>query len=229
MPFVRMMRMLSAMESGQLSGAALEALLQEPGRLGELQVLILDRALRKRMYASVATLQALLNSTSATGALLDLMAADALATVPAALMASPLAVSKLLASSSKKMAVFNSGVALEALAANPTALAAFRAAPSAAVFTTNLINGAAVAITGIVGTGSYICLGASTDAASNPTVTIATRKQGTPATFVVQKSTGADGTSGGGAMAVAIAQPLTVNHTISGWVNISLRLLRCDI
>ena len=236
MPFVRMMRMLSAMESGPLSGAALEALLQEPGRLGELQVLTADRALLKRMQSSNTTMQAVAGSTLAMPLVLDASDPDYLLTKQAGvLLASAIASQKMAAETRWRKAVINSHAALSHLVASPAGLNAFRSTASA--FTVRQYSnsgGALVNLSGLAGSGAkYLVLGASTESSAAFNVELRPYKAGVPIGLIsISAATGQDGVSGAGPMAMVIGGESAVPQfmrTSAENAYFSLRLLRCDI
>lgn len=221
MPFVRMMRMLSAMESGQLSGVALEALLQEPGRAGELQVIVADRSLRKRMLASTATM------TSLAGSATGISVAFADAQMLADLMASDAATRELARSAVGKVAVFNSSAALAALPASLIALTNFRNAPGASTLTISAGSSSAVTLPGTVAGGSYLCLGASATSTSAVPVTLNTYVRGTVNPINLTASSGTSGTAV--ALATALAGPITRTQVGSAGGDQYFRILRCDV
>ena len=69
MPMVRAMRMLNAIEAGTTSGAQLESLLADPGRLGEMQALLAMRGQVKRMASSSTAMTAVAASATAVSAM----------------------------------------------------------------------------------------------------------------------------------------------------------------
>lgn len=220
MPFVRMMRMLSAMESGQLSGAALEALLQEPGRAGELQVLIADRTLRKRILASLVTMAAL--SQSSAGATQLFANTQAVAD----LMASEAALGELLKFPAGKMGLFNSSAALTKALTNTATLAILRNAPGAVTLEVSAGNANAT-LPGTVAGGSYLLLGASSTHGNDQSLTLNTRVQGAVNPLSVSRSSGTTGMAD--AFVMALSGPVTVTKSSSGVGINYFRALRCDI
>ena len=86
MPMVRAMRLLNAIEVGTTSGAALETLLADPGRLGEWQQLLVLRGQMRRMAASSTAMTAVAASSTA------MTAAAASSTAMAAVEASSTAI-----------------------------------------------------------------------------------------------------------------------------------------
>lgn len=228
MPFVRMMRMLSAMESGQLDGAALEALLQEPGRAGELQVLIADRSLRKRMFASGATTDAILGSATARALLMENTAAysDMLAIENSRkkLMASSIAWTAFVSKPAGKMAVFNSSPTLSDVVLNAAALDILRNAPGSSTTTAVTSVAGGYQINGTVAGASYLWLGASSNSSSYST-TMSTYVRGTPNPVAIQNAGGSTGI--GQPIAMALTGPLVSTTPLAS--NFYIRILRCDI
>lgn len=220
MPFVRMMRMLSAMESGQLSGAALEALLQEPGRVGELQVLIADRPLRKRLLSSSATAAALSRSSAAVAQLF----ANAQAVTD--LMASDIALGELVKAPPGKMGLFNSSAALTTALTNSAVLTLLRNAPGAATLVVSAgINN--TTLPGTVAGGSYLCLGASSTNGSSQSITMNTNVRGTVNPVNLTSSTGTTGVAQ--TFVMALTGPVTCSKGTIGAGDNYFRILRCDI
>lgn len=219
MPFVRMMRMLSAMESGQLSGAALEALLQEPGRVGELQVMLGERALWKRMKLSSATMTALLGSRTATATAL------ANATARADIVASSTFMAQLAESAPAKMALSDSNAALLAVAATPGAVAALRSASKYALSQ----FAAASSVPNLALPGErYILLGASTSAsASGWNLLIGTFVNGS-AGYLPLVYSSATALSSNYAASLKAPYTVTMTNQLNGF-QVYLGLLRCDI
>lgn len=220
MPFVRMMRMLSAMESGQLDGAGLEALLQEPGRLGELQVMLSDRALWKRARSSSETMASIFGSRAATAAALEI------ASVRVEIVESADLLGSLAAAAPAKMALSDSHAALVEIAANPAAVNILRSASGYAVtpFTSVASGDASLPLSG----ERYILLGMSTAAsASGWSATPYTRVAGsTVAVPLVYNNTAA--LSQGYTASLKAPYKVSMAAAIAG-LQMYAGLLRCDI
>lgn len=116
MPMVRAMRMLNAIEAGTLSGAQLQALLEDPGRLGEWNVLLGMRGQLRRITTNNNTMSAVAISSTAMEAI----------------MANNTAMDAVVASGVALNAVAESSVARAMFIADARALAAINASDQAA-------------------------------------------------------------------------------------------------
>ena len=133
MPMIRAMRLLNAVEAGTTSGAQLQTLLADPGRLAEFNVLMGMRGQTRRMAASSTAMAAVIASSTAMAAVIAsstamaavaasstaMTAAAASSTAMTAVWASNTATDAVFASATARLAIYNSDTALTALQATP--------------------------------------------------------------------------------------------------------------
>ena len=247
---VRAMRMLNAVEAGTLSGAQFEDMLTDPGRLSEWNVLLGMRGQARRIVTSLTTMTAILESPLATTCLFtnpvsnaaaessasllstaiksaDLTAVIASSTAMKLVAASSSAMPAAIASTAIKMAFFNSDVALNAIAASPTAMAACRAAAQYEVRALSL--NASETTVALPGT-SYIVLGCSTSAAASRRYQFSTlRSDSTISTVAPFTRTLASTTATDFDIAIPIVTPYKIKPVNTGPVTLYYGILRCDI
>ena len=234
MPMIRAMRLLNAVEAGTTSGAQLQTLLADPGRLAEFNVLLGMRGQTRRMAASSAAMAAVAASSTAMAAVIAsstaMTAVIASSTAMTAVAASSTAMTAVAASSTAKMAVFNSDTALNAIAASVTAMAAMRAA-AGYIVGTSTASASPVAISGPNAAGSYIMLGYSKNSPTSQGITLfSTRRSGsaiaTSAGAITKppSSTGADIN-----IALPLVAPFQSTATSSTAYTWFFGMLRCDV
>ena len=182
MPMIRAMRMLNAVEVGTTSGAQLEALLADPGRLAEFNVLLGMRGQTRRMAASSTAMAAVAASSTAMAAVIAsstaMTAVAASSTAMAAVTASSTAMAAVAASSTARAAIYNSDTALNAIAASATAIAAIAA--SAAYQTKVNINSTNAATSiGFTGPAIIIKLSQSWSDSAGQNMVIGSLRAGT--------------------------------------------------
>lgn len=142
--------------------------------------------------------------------------------------ASSTAMTAVAASSTAKMACFNSDTALNAIAASSTAMAACRAAAQYNVQSWSENNTTAVTIS-LIGT-SYIVLGASRSAAAVRTDTFTTLRSGSAISLTTANTAGASSTTATDFnCAIPLVAPYTAKLNNTGTVTGYIGLLRCDI
>ena len=184
MPMIRAMRLLNAVEAGTTSGAQLETLLADPGRLAEFSVLLAMRGQTRRMAASSTAMAAVIASSTAMTAVAAsstaMTAVAASSTAMAAVNANDQAVriwmlagtdqvwsnfasvAAVAASSTAMAAVIASSTAMTAVAASSTAMTAVAASSTAkmAVFNSdtalNAIAASATAMAAMRAAAGYI-------------------------------------------------------------------------
>ena len=125
MPMIRVMRMLNSIEAGITTGAQLQALLADPIKLGEWNVLVGMSGQARRMAASSVTMNAVAASSTAMNAVAAsstaMNAVIASSTAMAAVAASSTAMAAVAASSTAMAAVWASNTATDAVFASATA------------------------------------------------------------------------------------------------------------
>lgn len=252
MPMLRSMRLLNSIEAGITDGAALQTLLADAGRLAEFKVMLQIRAYVRRMTAAPTTMAAIFGSARASEAF---FAADsyvgkgmetvigvtdpALAALPtlanvaasstamASVAANTVIMAGIASSRTAKTTIFDYDVALNAIAASATALAACRAAAGYAVqaWTENYTTPVSLPLTG----AKYIVLGASKASSAGRAYTVDTRRSGSTisATTPGFLSTGTTATDVN--LAIPIAGPYSAASVSGGATAAYLGLLRCDI
>ena len=233
MPMIRAMRLLNAVEAGTITGAQLQTLLADPGRLAEFNVLLGMRGQTRRMAASSTAMTAVLASSTARAAVIAsstaMTAVAASSTAMTAVLASSTAMTAVAASSTAKMAVFNSDTALNAIAASTTAMAAMRAAAGYIVGTSAAAT-SPVTISGPDAAGSYIMLGYSKLSSEYQGISLfSTRRHGSAiatsaAPISSLSSDGADVN-----IALPLVAPFQATATSAGGTSWYFGMLRCDV
>ena len=243
MPMVRAMRMLNAIEAGTTSGVQLQALLQDPGRLGEWQQLLVMRGQTRRIAASSTAMAAVAASSTAMAAVAAsstamaavvasstaIAAVAASSTAMAAVAASSTAMAAVAASSTARMAIFGSDTALAAVAGSSAALAELRASSRYSLQSTTGAN-SAKAIPGTTAEASYILVGISTINGQSYQITnFSTRRSGSTRPTAANPA----GSTGSTAQTVTLCTPLVApftftTNTTSGYTWY-FGLLRCDV
>lgn len=127
MPMLRAIRTLNNLEAGTLSGAALQTLLADTGRLGDFVSLVTQRGHARRLAASSTAMTAVAASSTAMAAVI------ASSTAMTAVTASSTAMTAVAASSTAMGLVVNSLTMLPAIGASNNALAAVFASSTARV------------------------------------------------------------------------------------------------
>ena len=156
MPMVRAMRLLNAVEAGTTSGAQLQALLSDPGRLGEWSVLMGMRGQTRRMAASSTAMTAVAASSTA------MTAVAASLTAMTAVAASLTAMTAVAASKTALLACWNSAIALDALRGTTVALNTLLNSPFK-----SSINHGPILYTGVMVPGKTILLQSRNDSGSD--------------------------------------------------------------
>lgn len=254
MPMLRSMRLLNSIEAGITDGAALQTLLSDAGRLAEFKVMLQMRAYVRRMTAAPTTMAAIFGSARASeaffaadsyvgkgmetvigvtdpalAALPTLAGVAASSTAMASVAANTVIMAGIASSRTAKTTIFDYDVALNAIAASATALAACRAAAGYAVqaWTENNTTPVSLPLTG----AKYIVLGASKVASGSRAYTVYTRRSGstisatTPVILSMQTGTTATDVN----LAIPIAGPYSAASGSVGATAAYLGLLRCDI
>ena len=255
MPMVRAMRLLNTLESGTTSGAQLQALLANPGNLGEWQSFMTLRGQMRRMFASTTARTAVLASATAMSqvakspiavqAMLDspesvsaiVLSATAMSQLAANLMcmksifAENSAVAAIGPSTTAKMALFNSNTALEALLQNPGALELLRNEDYGyqLLQTTPLQHGSQVPSTLTRINASFIMLGISNEQ-SNSTVlsSVAQKRPGSTANSAFQYNNLNKKDGRDYDAALPLLGPVGLYQSTPDGGNWQLGLMRCD-
>ena len=199
--------MLNAIEAGTTSGAQLETLLGDSGRLAEFNVLLDMRGQARRIASATTTMTAIAASSTAM----------------TAVIASSTALTAIVESSTAKMVIFNSDTALAAISASSTALNAMRTAAQY-----NLYGGTTGTISGPNSSGSYIVVGLSSANGTNGTVTINTKRSGSAVGNVVTADLprASDGKTYD--VAIPVVSPFSVANSGPGYTWF-IGMLRCDV
>ena len=227
MPMVRAIRMLNAIEAGTTSGAQLETLLGDSGRLAEFNVLLDMRGQARRIASATTTMTAIAASSTAMTAVAAsstaMTAIAASSTAMTAVVESSTAMTAVIASSTAKMVIFNSDTALAAISASSTALNAMRTAAQY-----NLYGGTTDTISGPNSSGSYIVVGLSSANGTNGTVTINTKRSGSAVGNVVTADLprASDGKTYD--VAIPVVSPFSVANSGPGYTWF-IGMLRCDV
>ena len=167
MPMVRAMRLLNAVEAGTTSGAQLQALLSDPGRLVEWNVMMGMRGQTRRMAASSTGMAAVVASSTAMTAVVAsstaMTAVAASSTAMTAVAASSTAMAAVAASSTALLACWNSAIALDALRDSTVALNALLNSP----FKSSIGNATPLSLTNTMLSGKTILLRSRNDSGSD--------------------------------------------------------------
>lgn len=255
MPMLRSMRLLNSIEAGITDGAALQTLLSDAGRLAEFKAMLQMRAYVRRMTAAPTTMAAIFGSARATeaffaadsyvgkgmetvigvtdpalAALPTLAGVAASSTAMASVAANTVIMAGIASSRTAKTTIFDYDVALNAIAASATALAACRAAAGYAVqaWTENNTTPVSLPLTG----AKYIVLGASkVSTYSDRAYTVYTRRSGSTISattpWILSAQTGTTATDVN--LAIPITGPYSAASVSVGATAAYLGLLRCDI